>query len=152
MFDLAAALPNLLPSAIAWSEARSREIAATGTPLNAMGIRLARAVAVARPELIRVLEVSALPLPEDPELRFAALQTGFLGPSTIGLTLGHGIYIIRGHGSARLLSHECRHVYQYEMAGSVALFLPTYLQQIATVGYEHAPLEVDARNHEIDVA
>ena len=152
MFNLAAALPALLPRAIAWAEARSLEIAATGTALSEVGHRLARAVGVRHPELIRVLEVQALPLPDDPELRFAALQTGLLGPSIIGLTLGHGIYIIRGRGDARLLSHECRHVYQYELAGSIAHFLPTYLHQIATVGYEHAPLEIDARNHEIDAA
>jgi hypothetical protein len=30
------------------------------------------------------------------------------------------------------------------------LFLATYLQQIVTVGYDRAPLEVDARTHERD--
>jgi hypothetical protein len=29
-------------------------------------------------------------------------------------------------------------------------FLPSYLHQIATVGYEAAQLEVDARKHEIN--
>jgi hypothetical protein len=152
MIDLAAVLPVLLPRAIAWAEERSQEIAGAGTPLNDTGIRLARAVGVVRPDLVRVLEVSALPLPVDPELRHAALETGLLGPSIIGLTLGHGIYIIRGHGGARLLSHECRHVHQYEVAGSISRFLPVYLQQIATVGYQDAPLEIDARNHELDAA
>lgn len=150
MFNLASALPALLPRAIAWAEARALEIAATGTPLGEMGLRLARDVGVSQPELVRILEVAALPIPEDPELRFAAVQTGLLGPHIIGLTLGHGIYIIQGHGDGRLLSHECRHVHQYEVAGSIGQFLKTYLQQIATVGYEHAPLEIDARNHEID--
>jgi hypothetical protein len=49
--------------------------------------------------------------------------------------------------SASLLSHECRHVYQYEAAGSIAAFLPVYLQQIATVGYESAPFD-RTRAHE----
>ena len=152
MFDLAAELPRLLPGAIAWAEARSGEILATGGGLNALGIRLARSVGVAHPERIRVLEVTAMSLPEDPQLRFAALQTGLLGPNIAGLTLGYGIYIIAGHGSNRLISHECRHVFQYEVAGSIAAFLPVYLHQIATVGYEHSPLEIDARAHEHDVA
>jgi hypothetical protein len=50
----------------------------------------------------------------------------------------------------RLLSHECRHVHQYEAHGSIAAFLPVYLEQIATVGYRNSPLEQDARAHEVD--
>jgi hypothetical protein len=49
-----------------------------------------------------------------------------------------------------LLSHELRHVYQYEAAGSIAAFLLNYLWQIATAGYEECPLELDARAHEVD--
>jgi len=78
----------------------------------------------------------------------AALGTGLLGPGMVGLTLGYGVYICRGHGTVRLLSHEFRHVYQYERAGSIAAFLPVYLHQIATVGYYNAPFEIDARAHE----
>jgi hypothetical protein len=152
MFDLAATLPQILPDAIAWAEARSREIHRMGGPLNALGVRLARAVGVVRPELVRILEVPALPMPDHPQLRFAAEQTGLIGPGMVGLTLGYGIYVVAGHGSNRLVSHECRHVQQYEVAGSIAQFLPVYLQQIASVGYENAPLEIDARLHERDVA
>jgi hypothetical protein len=50
----------------------------------------------------------------------------------------------------RLVSHECRHVYQYETHGSIAAFLPIYLLQIATVGYVNAPFEQDARAHELE--
>ena len=152
MFDLATELPKLLPGAITWAEARSREILANGGALTEVGLRLARSVGVAHPEHIRVLEVAAIPLPDDHELRIAALETGLLGPNIVGLTLGHGIYIVAAHRSNRLIAHECRHVFQYERAGSIAAFLPVYLQQIAMVGYEHSPLEIDARNHEHDVA
>jgi hypothetical protein len=47
-----------------------------------------------------------------------------------------------------LLSHECRHAYQYETYGSIAAFLPVYLDQIASVGYLDAPFEQDARTNE----
>jgi hypothetical protein len=67
----------------------------------------------------------------------------------IGITFSHGIYVRRsGSGNPRVLSHEFRHVYQYEQAGSIAAFLPEYLRQIVTVGYASAPLERDAREHE----
>jgi hypothetical protein len=61
------------------------------------------------------------------------------------MTLGYGIFVEAEHASIRLLSHECRHVYQYEQAGSIDAFLTEYLTQIATVGYADAPLEADAR-------
>jgi hypothetical protein len=66
-----------------------------------------------------------------------------------GLTLGYAIFICEGHNSPRLLSHECRHVYQYEMCGSIAAFLPIYLQQIVDFGYMNAPFEIDAQKHEL---
>ena len=147
--DLASVLPILLPKAVDWATARSNEILADGEPLSEIGIKLAEAVGVARPERIRVSAVPELPLPEDGELRSVALETGLLGPNMIGLTLGYGIYVCDGHIDNRLISHECRHVHQYEAAGSIENFLPIYLQQIAIHGYHDAPLEIDAREHEM---
>ena len=152
MFDLAAVLPRLLPRAIAWAEARASEIAASGIALTETGIRIAREVGVQQPQLIRTQQVRQLPLPDDPELRQVALATGLLGRGMIGLTLGHSIYTVLGHHTNRLLSHECRHVAQYETAGSIAVFLPQYLQQIAVYGYVNAPFEIDARQYEVDFA
>ena len=147
-YDLRSALPLLIPKAIAWAEAQSSSIGQVGQPLNDFLLTVARSVGVMHPELIRVSEVPQLPLPEDPELRQAALATGLLGPNMVGMTFGYGIYVCHGHGTTRLLSHEFRHACQYEQAGSIATFLPTYLQQIVTVGYLNAPFEVDARAHE----
>ena len=151
MFDLAAELPRLLPKAIAWAELEESAGLRNGSRLNASGVRLAQAAGVRRPELVRVFEAIHLPSPMDPELSFAATESGLLGPHMAGLTLGYAVFIRAGHGSARLLSHECRHVYQYESAGSIAAFLPVYLSQIVSFGYEQAPFEVDARAHERDV-
>ena len=79
------------------------------------------------------------------------LQTGLLDTNMIGLTLGYAVFVRRGHEvSTRLLSHEFRHVYQYETLGSIAQFLPIYLHQIAQVGYREAPFEIDARANERD--
>jgi hypothetical protein len=148
-FDLISILPQLLPLAVTWAEEQSSGAIETGHPLDAAGLALAKRVGVQHPELIRLQLVDALPQPNEPALRQAALATGLLGPGGIGLTLGYSIFIVRGHMSASLLSHECRHVYQYEAAGSIAGFLPAYLQQIATIGYQDAPFEQDARAHEV---
>jgi len=148
--DLEALLPRLLPSAIDWVKAQSASILDCGSPLTDVENRLAVAVGVARPERVRLQTVESLPLPDDPELRHVAIETGLLGPGMIGVTFGHGIYVRDGYVTNRLISHECRHVFQYEQAGSIDAFLPIYLQQIATVGYRDAPFEIDARQHELD--
>ncbi len=150
--DLAAALPILLPKAIAWAQAQAAEAEAAGTPLQGQALENARHVGVVVPESIRVKLVDALPLPEDPALRDAALQTGLLGPGMIGLTLGYAIFISRKNFSLRLFSHESRHVHQYESHGGIAGFLPIYLAEIVRVGYAGSTYEADARSHEVGPA
>ncbi|MCB1607082.1 MAG: hypothetical protein KDI71_08930 [Xanthomonadales bacterium] len=140
-------LAHLLPKAIAWAEAQARWIGDHGQPLFAGQTELARSVGVTHPERIRIALVSAIPQPDDPALRQAAAALGMLGANTAGLTLGYGIFICT-ELSNRLLSHECRHVHQYEQAGSIAAFLHSYLLQLVEYGYRQAPLEVDARAHE----
>lgn len=144
----------LLPAAIAWAEARAKQAAEVGSALSAAEQDIARQVGVSHPDRVRVEIVDDLPLPEEPALRAAALAAGLLDPGMVGLTLGHSIFIRRGkrdhRQDRRLLSHELRHVHQYEQHGSIAAFLRVYLGQIVEVGYAHAPLEADARAHEID--
>lgn len=143
--DLRTALPRLLPKAVLWAEDQQASILASGTPLSTEQMTLARAVGVSHPENIRIKLVDRLPLPRDPELAAAAVQTGLLGPNMTGLTLFYGILVChRTHGSRNLIAHECRHVHQYEQRGSISAFLQEYLLQIVTVGYASAPLERDA--------
>jgi hypothetical protein len=149
--NLLSVLPQLLPGAIAWAETQSHDISQTGQALNAENLTLAQSVGVESPELIRVKIVPQIPVPTDPTLQQAAIQTGLLGPGTVGLTLGYGIFITEGNFTTRVLSHECRHVHQYEVRGSIAEFLPDYLQQVVTVGYHNAPFEIDARTWERDI-
>ncbi len=146
--ELLSILPQLLPKVIDWAEKRSAEICSSGKALNERGKSIARTVGVTHPEKIRISFVNSIPIPDDPMLQKVAIETGLLGPETAGLTLGYGIYIRAGEDSNQLLSHECRHVYQYETFGSIGEFMPIYLRQIAQYGYESAPLEIDARQFE----
>ncbi|MDN7914605.1 hypothetical protein [Burkholderia cepacia] len=150
MIDLADILPSALPAAVAWAEAEAARGIAQGAPLTSAQADDARKVGVAQPERIRVVIVERMPFPETPTLAAIARDTGLLSPGTIGLTLGHAVYVLRGQDTRRLLTHEFRHVHQYEAAGSIGAFLARYLQEIATVGYHDAPLEADARQHEFD--
>jgi hypothetical protein len=149
IYDLAAVLPKLLPQAVKWVELRSSQILSSGQPLTSAGITVARAVGVLHPDRIRVELVESLPLPDDQILQDVALQTGLLGPDMAGVTFGYGIYFCTDHVTNGLLAHECRHVFQYEDAGSISAFLPVYLQEIAKRGYIECSFEVDARQYEL---
>ena len=149
MIDLKSRLPVLLPRAIDWAEAEATRVLATGAPLTETEQAIARALGVAYPGQVRIELVDAMPTPADPMLQAAIRQTAMLGPETRGLTLGHAIFMRRDAQSVRLLSHELRHVYQYEQAGSIGAFLAVYLTELLEFGYRDAPLEVDARAHEL---
>jgi hypothetical protein len=138
----------LLPRAIQWAEDEERRVLATGASLTGSEVTVARSVGVSHPERVRVELVDAIPTPSDPLLQAAIRETAMFGPNTRGLTLGYAIFIHHDARSRRLLSHELRHVHQYECAGSIAAFLPVYLGQIVELGYENAPFEIDARAHE----
>ena len=147
--DLRKELPGLMPHAVQWAEATAEYAAMSGRPLDAAEQALARRVGVFQPEKIRLLAVDQMPYPEHPLLQVAAMATDFLGPQSLALTLGHAVVVRRGHESTRLYSHEFRHVHQYEQAGSIAAFLPVYLEQLVEHSYADAPLERDARAHEV---
>jgi hypothetical protein len=148
MIDLSKELPRLLPLAVGWASSRSSEILEAGVPLSPHELHLARSVGVRYPERVRIKIVTAIPLPEDAELRAAAVQAELIGPSTHGLTLGYGIYFVDGSICDRLIRHECRHVYQYERAGSIEGFLAKYIPEVIQFSYWNAPDEVDARTWE----
>ena len=150
--DLQNSLPALLPAVIAWAENQAALVVEHGLPLTPAWMEVARRVGVMSPERIRIMLVEEMPQPEDAQLRQTAARAGLLGAGTAGLTLGYAILVLRGCDSVRLVSHECRHVHQYEKMGSIAAFMPVYLQQVLHYGYEDAPLEVDARAHEIETA
>jgi hypothetical protein len=138
-----------LPKAIEWARKQEEIAEKEGSSLRDKLVEVARRVGVQQPDSVRLMTVDRLPQPDDPELQEAAQQTGLLGPGMVGLTLGYAIFIVKGHETIRLISHECRHVYQYEQYGSIDDFLPNYLGQVVAHGYRNAPLEIDARNHEI---
>lgn len=147
--NLLARLPRLLPLAIDWAKDKESQCLALGKPLAVWQQADARDVGVIDPGKVRICLVDHIPQPGHPELMDAAAEIGFLGPETFGLTLGYGIFIRKTHTGLRwLLRHELRHVAQYEMAGGQDRFLTEYLGQIAGLGYDHAPLEIDARSCE----
>ena len=151
-FSFGADAPSvqMAPRAIAWAEQQSARVALSGHALSPSQVALARRVGVREPERIRILVVENFPLPQDAEVKAAAMRIGLDRPSIVGLTLGHSVMVRRGfENDAGLLSHEFRHVWQYEEQGGIAPFLARHLQDLARFGYEDSPFEVDARAHEV---
>lgn len=146
---LAAQLPVLVPRVVEWAQAESARALEAGTPLTEPMRQVAARVGVREPGRIRVLVVDEIPLPDEPALRAAAGQVGLSQSWAAGLTLGYSVMVRRGYeGELRLLSHEFRHVAQYEACGGIAGFMPLHLGHLAEVGYESSPFEADARAHE----
>lgn len=144
-------LASLAPRAIAWAERQSAAAALAGQPLTPAQIALAKKVGVQHPERIRVQVVDQFPLPDQADVKAAAMRIGLARPTIAGLTLGHSVLVRRGYESdPRLLSHELRHVAQYEQRGGIAPFLSQHIRDLARFGYEDSPFEVDARAHEVD--
>jgi len=148
---LAAQLSVMAPRVVTWAEKLSAQGRAHGVSLTPAQQRIARASGVREPAKIRILVVDRIPLPDEPELRAAALEVGLSQSSALGMTLGYAVVVVRGYqDNVRLLSHEFRHVAQYEACGGIAPFLAMHLADLAAFGYEDSPFEVDARAHEHD--
>lgn len=136
---------QILPLATAWAEEQEQHILAEGIPLTSSQMADARAVGVARPERVRLLNVPSIPMPEHPMLLAAGEATGLISPYTAGLTLRYGIFIRRDLADHRpLVAHELVHTGQYERCGSILDFLRQYLHECLTVGYPAAPMEQEA--------
>lgn len=141
--------PRLVAQATAWVQAQQDHILRNGAPLDDFNLALAAKTGVREPEQIRILFVEQLPVPTEEPLRTYVLEAGLFGPEMIGMALGYGVYAVPARAAVRLYSHEFRHVAQYEAMGGIHAFIPEYMEQIFTHGYTDAPLEVDARAHEI---
>ena len=116
-----------------------------GVPLSDQEMADARAVGVAEPERVRLLQLDRVPFPTDPMLKAAAAAIQFLTPTTCGLTLRYGIFVRSDCWRDRaLIAHELVHVAQYERLGGILPFLRQYLSECLMIGYPAAPLEQEA--------
>ena len=146
--NLKTAFPFLLPLAEKWASREAVKIQLEGTALSMKEKILAKSVGVAFPELVKLQLVPEIPEPDNMLLKMAAQQTEMIGPDNWGMAFGHSIYICETKMSAKLLSHEFRHVYQREQYGSFEAYIEAYLKQVLEYGYFDCPFEVDARRSE----
>ena len=145
-------LQRLLPLAVRWAEEQERKILDNGYALSRPYIQIANEIGIEQPEKIRIWEVDDIPLPSHSELKEIALAAELISPNTIGLTMGHGIFVRKDcQNDQRLIVHELVHTMQYERMGGFMPFLSRYLQECLSVGYQHAPMEQEATRIEKDI-
>jgi hypothetical protein len=138
-------LPAFVMVATRWVEWHERKILKHGVTLPEESLMDATRMGVARPEEIRLMRVDRIPVLNGSVIRFLARWFPEISASTVGLTLGHGIYIRSPWWSDRhLIAHECVHVGQYERCGSTAAFLKNYFTECIETGYPAAPMEQEA--------
>jgi hypothetical protein len=127
-----------------WAEAHEARVLCAGVPLTAEQRTDAARIGVREPGRVRLMAVESIPTPLDwlpaPARRLARAIAG----DTIGITLGHAIYLRRDWLNDRaLLVHELVHVTQYERLGMRG-FLQAYVEECVRPGYPHGPLEREA--------
>jgi hypothetical protein len=136
---------RLLQIACVWAEEQERTILRDGVPLTVFQVADATRVGVAHPEMVRLLSVPGIPLPEHPIIRKAAEATQLITHRTAGLTMRYGIFIRSDcWGDRQLVVHELVHTSQYERLGGFQAFLQQYLYECVTIGYPEAPMEQEA--------
>jgi len=138
-------LDELLPLAAQWAAEQERHVLCEGVRLSEIELADAKAIGVRNPERVRLLRVDAIPIPAHPMLRAAAASINFLTAAPRGLALDYGIFVRTDHWRDRaLIAHELVHTAQFQRLGGILPFLQTYIFQCATVGYQNAPLELEA--------
>ncbi len=140
---------ELLPLAIDWLQSVERNCLTNGLDLTGVEIQEAKSVGVLHAERIKVLAVSEVSKPVHPELLKAAIEIGMLGDDAAARAIGYGIEVVEGYSSRELLRHEFRHVYQFEQAGSLEMFISAYIKSVLADGYYNSEFERDARRHEL---
>jgi len=133
---------GVAPAISRWAQVQERRILAEGVPLKEEHRAFAAELKIAQPEDVRVLEVEKVPLPVPDSLVRIARGFGFRIITPAGMTLGRGIYVLKGNWG--VMRHELVHVEQYQELGGIAPFMRRYLLECLAHGYEDAPLEVDA--------
>jgi len=133
---------SVAPAVSRWAQVQERRILAEGVPLREEHLAFAAELKIEQPEGVRVLEVDQIPLPVPDSLVKIARGFGFRIITPAGMTLGRGIYILKG--SWGVMRHELVHVEQYQKLGGIGPFMRQYLLECLAHGYEDAPLEVDA--------
>jgi hypothetical protein len=140
-----AEIPTLLPILIDWGERMEKRALSEGIAVNDILRNAATILRIKDIGAVRILAVPSICEPENQRIVALAAALGLSFSNLGGITFGHGILVHRSYAQDNaLLTHELVHVRQYEQAGTIARYLPVYVQQLIQYGYQNMPLEREA--------
>lgn len=135
-------IEHVLPRLLDWYAKAETRLHPQGRPLNPAERRIAQRLAIRQPDMIRILVQETFPLPDDAELRAEAEASGM--GSEDARTMGDVILLKPYlHEDPAVIAHELVHIAQHDRLGRKA-FMRRYLTELAVLGYDAAPLEVEA--------
>lgn len=138
-------LNRLFPLAVQWVKLQEKLICSRGVPLSKQQMVDAVCLGIRHPQRVRILVLSSVPFPLDPELQQAVVDTGLLANTTKSALFGYGIWLHPDYCASRyLLVSELALLARSEELGGVEPFLQLYLEQCVTHGVEACPLELAA--------
>ena len=134
----------LAPKAVEWYEAVEKQLLPLGRPLTKNEFQIAKRLRVEKPEEIRIVVLAEFPMPSDPELLREAKRLGLDNDQVIGRTNGNVILLKPSSSSdISVVAHELVHVRKIRKLG-IRGFVRRYVLELETVGYQRAPLELEA--------
>jgi len=134
--DFKSALPAFACKGNLLGRGRGHPRAGVGRELSERERELARKVGVTHPSEFASSPSRHYGQPQE--------QTGLMDPGMVALLLDTQCLSVTSR-DVRLLSHEFRHVYQYEQAGSVAAFLLGISCRSSSAATHRQTFEIDAR-------
>jgi hypothetical protein len=135
-------IEHFLPRLLAWYAKAETGLLPQGRPLNPAEMRIAHLLALRHPDKVRIVVQEIFPLPDDPELRADAEKSGM--GSEDARTMGDAILLKPYlHEDPTVIAHELVHISQHDRLGREA-FMRRYLTELEMLGYDAAPLEVEA--------
>jgi hypothetical protein len=140
-----AEIPSLLPILIDWAERMEEKALSEGVVLNKVLRDAAAILKIKDIDAVRILAVPSIPEPDNQRIVELGTSLGLPFSKLGGITFGHAIFVVRSQAQNNpLLTHELVHVWQYEQAGTIARYLPVYVEQLIRFGYQNMPLETEA--------
>ncbi|MBD3585680.1 hypothetical protein HHX48_08040 [Salinimonas sp. HHU 13199] len=137
----------LLPQYIDWAYKIDKKGQQEGTALSADQLILATEIGIKHPEKVRLVYIDEIPFPRDNyALKVLGEALGFIGEGIVNnaQAFGYSIYIRNGYPlDTPKLAHELVHVLQIERS-SLDSIIRQHISDLATYGYDNAPLEVEA--------
>lgn len=135
-------IERYLPRLLAWYDKAEAELLPQGRPLNPAELTIARTLKIQHPDRVRIVVLETFLLPDDAELHAEAKQGGM--GSEDARTMGDAILLKPYlHENPTVIAHELVHIAQHDRLGRAA-FMRRYLTELEVLGYDAAPLEVEA--------